>query len=98
MAQGVVSFLFAVYGKLRLPIRCERRSPLHHQSRLFTYAPPGASFIEKYLGCHERQSIGDAHSRATPRDPTLRVFGMLGVNRPELKSQEPEFRRSNSDF
>ena len=57
---------FRSFQDVAHPRRCERRSPLHHQSRLFTCAPSGASFMRSFSLSRTPIPCA-AHSRATPR-------------------------------
>ena len=57
---------FRSFQDVAHPRRCERRSPLHHQSRLFTCAPAGASFMRSFSLSRTPIPCA-AHSRATPR-------------------------------
>jgi hypothetical protein len=59
---------FRSFQDVAHPRRCERRSPLHHQLRLFTCAPSGAFFMRSFSFYHERQShvlpTGEQHRGA----------------------------------
>ena len=57
---------FRSFQDVAHPRRCERRSPLHHQSRLFTCAPAGASFMRSF-SLSRTPIPRAAHSRATLR-------------------------------
>jgi len=63
-AGGIIPF--RSFQDVAHPRRCERRSPLHHQSRLFTCAPSGASFMRSFSLSRTPIPCA-AHSRATPR-------------------------------
>jgi hypothetical protein len=64
LASGIIPF--RSFQDVAHPRRCERRSPLHHQSRLFTCAPAGASFMRSF-SLSRTPIPRAAHSRATPR-------------------------------
>ena len=57
---------FRSFQDVAHPRRCERRSPLHRLSRLFTCAPAGASFTRSFSLSRTPIPCA-AHSRATPR-------------------------------